>query len=101
MAAANWKQARKDLAAIGVTVNTSLKACCLGCVENSPIPRDVPALYQLSSRFSAKFGGFLSHQNITPEIGLKIVVILNANGVIWEWNGERSKNFFISLGDKN
>lgn len=95
---ANWKQAKKDLRAIGVTVNTSLKGCCLGCVENSPIPKDVPAIYQLSKRFSATYGGFLCHSNLgDTALAAKVMAVLNDNGISWSWDGSPLRSIEITL----
>jgi hypothetical protein len=75
----NWAAARKELKALGIKVNTSLKGCCLGCNE-SVIDETVPAIYQLRSRWNSFDGGALNHQNIGDTfLAAQVMAILNRN----------------------
>lgn len=98
----NWKQARKELKDLGIVVKTSFKACCLGCVEEKDqIPNDVPALYQLSKRFSGQEGGYLCHQNIgDTTMALKIMQTLSKNQIKWEWDGSQARSLYVEFPDE-
>ena len=92
---ANWAQARKELKAIGITVNTSLKGCCIGCNE-STIDETIPAIYQLRSRWSSRDGGALNHQNIGDTfLAAQVMAILNRSGFKWDWNGSEARAIIV------
>ena len=96
-----WNKAKKEIRAHGVTVTTSLKSCrlgCAGCVEDSPKweGTDAPVLWQTATRWRQSKS--LNHQNITPELALKIIVTLNDNGVAWNWPGKDWAVISIKLG---
>lgn len=95
----NWKEARKDLKQIGVVVKTSIKSCCLGCIDESQqIPADVPALYQLSKRWSGEDGGYLCHQNIgNTQLALQVMAVLDIHGIKWEWDGSEARSIYVEL----
>lgn len=100
----NWKQAKRELRKEGISVNTSLKGCCLGCVENTPFTDNQPAIYQLSNRWDSYSGGYLSHQNIGDTlVATKVMSILNRNGLAWDWDGSESFSIGIDLdnGDED
>jgi hypothetical protein len=93
-----WKKAKAELRAIGVGVNTSVKGCCLGCVENSPFTDEAPAIYQLSKRWSGQDGGFLCHQNLGGTLlALEVMAILENNRINWHWDGSQSKAIELDL----
>jgi hypothetical protein len=95
---ANWKNAKKDLKALGIKINTSIKGCCLGCQDNSAIDDAEPAMYQLRSRWSGRDGGYLSHQNIADtELAAKVMVVFNKNGIKWEWDASRFRAIEVVL----
>jgi hypothetical protein len=96
---ANWKEARKDLKTLGIVVKTSIKSCCLGCVDESQqIDENVPALYQISKRFSSEDGGYLCHQNIgnTP-LALQVMAVLDIHGIKWEWDGSEAHSIYVEM----
>lgn len=87
----NWAEAKKELKALGIKVNTSLKGCCLGCSE-STIDENVPAIYQLRSRWNSFDGGYLNHQNIGDTfLAAQVMAILNRNGFTWSWDGSNAR----------
>jgi hypothetical protein len=95
-----WKETKRELKELGIVVNTSLKGCCLGCEpENGvKIPDDVPAIYQLSKRFSTNDGGYLCHQNLgDTALAAKVMHVLNKNGIKWEWDGSQAKSIFVDM----
>jgi hypothetical protein len=97
---ATWKSTKKELKELGIVVNTSLKGCCLGCEpENGvKIPDDVPAIYQLSKRFSTNDGGYLCHQNLgDTALAAKVMHVLNKNEIKWEWDGSQAKSIFVDM----
>jgi hypothetical protein len=96
----NWKQAKRELRKEGISVNTSLKGCCLGCLDNAPFADEQPAIFQLSSRWDSYSGGYLSHQNIGDTmLAVKVMAILNSNGINWDWNGSEVFSIGIKLED--
>ena len=98
----NWKKAKAELRALGVGVKTSVKGCCLGCVENSPFPDEAPAIYQLAKRFSNNRGGFLCHQNIGGTLlALEVMEILENNQIKWHWDGSKYRSIELDLGSEN
>jgi len=91
----NWAEARKQLKALGIKVNTSLKGCCIGCSE-SVIEETVPAIYQLKSRWNSFDGGSLNHQNIGDTfLAAQVMAILNRSGFKWEWDGSDSRAIIL------
>jgi hypothetical protein len=95
----NWAQARKDLKAIGIKVNTSLTGCCIGC-SDSPIDETTPAIYQLRSRWSSNDGGALNHQNIGDTfLAAQVMAILNRSGFKWDWDGSDSRAIILEAGE--
>jgi hypothetical protein len=93
----NWKEAKKELKAIGIQVNTSLKGCCVGCTE-SEIDSQAPAIYQLRNRWNGSEGGYLNHQNISNSfLSAQVMAILNRNGFKWEWDGSDHRAIFIEI----
>ena len=91
----NWKEARKELKALGITVNTSLKGCCVGCGETE-IDESVPAIYQLRSRWSSRDGGALNHQNIGDTfLAAQVMAILNRSGFKWDWDGSHARAIIV------
>lgn len=98
----NWTQAKKELRKAGIIVNTSLKGCCLGCQDNSPIPDGVPAIYQLGKRFSNKRGGYLCHQDLGGTLtALTVMKILSTNRIEYKWDGSQARSIYISLEEEN
>ena len=91
----NWAVAKKELKAIGITVNTSLKGCCVGCSESS-IDEAVPAIYQLRSRWNSFDGGALNHQNIGDTfLAAQVMAILNRSGFSWDWDGSEARAIIV------
>jgi hypothetical protein len=91
----NWAAAKKELKAIGITVNTSLKGCCMGCSE-SKIDETVPAIYQLRNRWNSFEGGYLNHQNIGDTfLAAQVMAILNRNGFKWQWDGSEARSINV------
>lgn len=99
----NWKQAKKELEALGIVVKTNFKACCLGCIEEADqIPSDLPALYQLSKRFSNKEGGYLCHQNIgDTDTAWQIMQTLTRNQIKWQWDGTQARSLLVEFEEAN
>ena len=96
---AKWKQARKEIRALGVNVNTSYTACCLGCIPEEKIthPKDAPAIYQLAKRWSGEFGGYLCHSNLTEELRLKVFLILVDNGIKTNWDRSQARSIGVEF----
>ena len=93
----NWKDAKKELKALGIEVNTSLKGCCLGCID-SEIDEKAPAIYQLKNRWNSFEGGYLNHQNISNSfLSAQVMAILNRNGFSWELDGSDHKAIFLEI----
>lgn len=92
----NWKQVKKELKALGIKVNVSIKSCCLGCNENPIAESDEPAIYQLSKRFSSSSGGYLCHQNIGDTVlASKVMVVFNSNQISWKWDGTQARSILV------
>lgn len=92
-----WKQARKEIRALGIHVNTSYTECCLGCIPAEKIkhPEDAPAIYQLRSRWSSDWGGYLCHSNLTEEMRNKIKDILANNRIATDWDGSQARSIQV------
>ena len=88
MANKAWKQARKDIEALGVGFYVLPAACCYGCVQDSPVPKDKPALFHMKGRdFSANRGGLLAHANMTHELAAGVMFALSRAGIEFAWGG--------------
>lgn len=86
MANKAWKQARKEIEALGVGFYVLPAACCYGCIEESPVPEgEVPALYAMRRDFASTRGGYLYHQHITEELQGRIMVALSRVGIGYRW----------------
>ena len=97
----NWKQAKKDLKALGIRVNTSIKGCCPGCVENSPFTDEEPAIFQLRNRWDGWNGGYLNHQNIVSSgLADKVTEVLTKNKIKWEWDGSNAYSIYVEFVDE-
>lgn len=84
----NWQKAKKALQTIGVGVYRLPSTCCYGCVDNSPVADNEPALYYFGRDFSGNKGGYLCHQNIeSEEMAGKVMYALNSNGISYKWDG--------------
>ena len=82
-----WKQARKEIEALGVGIYTIPATCCYGCLEaeRSPVPEEAPALYAMRRDFASTRGGYLYHQYITEELQGSIMVALSRAGIGYRW----------------
>lgn len=98
----NWDNAKKEIRKTGILLNTRVPSCELGCacVGGWETPKDAVTLWQTGKRFG-KYGGYLNHSNLTPEKAVKVLTILNANKVKWEWDGERHHTIGIFLDEVN
>lgn len=94
----NWKQAKKDLRALGIKVNVSIRGCCMGCVDEKLFEDNEPAIYQLGKRFDRNDGGYLCHQNIAEsELAAKVLVVLNKNKIGWNWDGSNREAIKVNF----
>lgn len=96
-----WKQATKEIRALGIHLNTSYTECCLGCIPAEKIkhPEDAPAIYQLRSRWSSDYGGYLCHSNLSDSHKLGIMAILGNCDIDFSWDGQSHHTIRITLGD--
>jgi hypothetical protein len=98
----NWQQAKKEIKALGIGVNTRLKSCELGCAcvgdEWGEANRGKPTIWQTGKRFSPIYGGYLNHHDLTDTNKLQIMAILGNNGVRFEWDGQSHHTIRVMLG---
>lgn len=97
----NWKNARRELKGLGIHINTSYSACCLGCIPEEKIkhPKEAPAIYQLAKRWNGELGGYLCHSNITP-LADSIVEIFERNGIKYEWDKSQARSIFLQFPEE-
>ena len=95
---AKWKQIKKDLKGLGIRVNTSIKGCCPGCVENDPFKDDEVAIYQLANRWDSEYGGYVYHQNLGDTLlAMKVMAVFNNNKIEWDWDGSNARSIHVKL----
>lgn len=101
MANQNWQKAKKALQTIGVGVYRLPSTCCYGCVDNSPVADNEPALYYFGRDFSGNKGGYLCHQNIeSEEMAGKVMYALNSNGITYKWDGSPYRRIEVAVDSK-
>lgn len=100
-----WATAKKELKKNGIEINTRRKSCELGCscVEDAWDAKveGMPYLWQTGKRFSARYGGYLNHANLSDANKLQLMAILSNNGVKYEWDGQSHRTIYINLKSEN